>query len=124
MVIAKFIKEHKFLFLTILSAILPIVLLLTKCITSYIVIGSIHTIDFLFGDAVTQYTSLFSYFKDVLDGKSSLIYSFSKNLGGSMISTYAYYLSSPINLLIKFFDKSHISLFFVILILCGWIFYI
>lgn len=116
MVISKFIKEHKFLFLIILSAILPSVLLLTKCIMSYIVIGSIHTIDFLFGDAVTQYTSLFSYFKDVLDGKSSLIYSFSKNLGGSMISTYAYYLSSPINLLIKFFDKSHISLFFVILI--------
>ncbi len=114
--IDKFIKKHKLIFLIILSGIIPILLLLTKCIVSYIRVGSIHSIDFLFGDASTQYISLFSYLKDVLDGDASLIYSFSKNLGGEMISTYAYYLASPFNLLIKFFDKSHISLFFVLLV--------
>ena len=44
----------------------------------------------------------FNYFKDVIDSKQSLMYSFSKGIGGSMFGTYAYYLASPLNFLIIF----------------------
>jgi len=120
-----FYNKYKVIILGILSILIPILLLSIKCIITYIKNGSIYPFDFLFGDALSQYTSFFSYFQDVLNGDASLLYSFSKNLGGGMLSTYAYYLSSPLNLLIKFFDKSQLSLFFVLLVflkisLCGF----
>ena len=62
----------------------------------------------LVADLLSQYESLFAYFKDVLSGTASIFYSFSKSIGGSMISTFMYYLSSPLNLLMTFFPKSHV----------------
>ena len=53
-----------------------------------------------YGDFHGQYTALFTYLKNVLHGDASAMYSFSKGIGGSMISTYAYYLISPLNLLV------------------------
>lgn len=58
-------------------------------------------------DMHSQYASLISWFQSVLQGDNSLFYSFSKGIGGNMFSTFAYYLSSPLNLLLLFFDKSH-----------------
>lgn len=75
-------------------------------------------------DMKIQYADFFSYLKDVLDGNVSMEYSFSKSLGGSMVATFAYYLSSPLNLLLIFFDQENIGYFFVFLTmikvgLCG-----
>lgn len=116
MKLKNFYKKYKFIILGIFSILIPILLLFIKCLVTCFKNGSIYPFDFLFGDALTQYGSFFSYFQDVLNGEQSLLYSFSKNFGGGMLSTYAYYLSSPLNFLIKFFDKSQISIFFVFLV--------
>ncbi|MDN2452117.1 YfhO family protein [Lactobacillus sp. UCMA15818] len=63
-------------------------------------------------DANIQYLDFFSYLKDILSGKSSLNYSFSNSLGSSNIILFSYYLSSPINLLVVFFNKSSLNSFY------------
>ena len=63
-------------------------------------------------DANIQYLDFFSYFKDVLEGKNSIGYSFGKTLGGTNIAVFSYYLSSPFNLLLIFFKRSQIHTFF------------
>ncbi len=63
-------------------------------------------------DAEYQYLDFFCYFKDVLEGKNSIAYSFGKTLGGTNIAVFSYYLSSPFNLLLAFFKRSQIHEFF------------
>lgn len=63
-------------------------------------------------DADIQYLDFFCYFKDVLEGKNSIGYSFCKTLGGSNIAVFSYYLSSPFNLLLLFFKRSQLHTFF------------
>lgn len=98
----------------ILSFLIPMSLLL-----SMIILKKFNLSDdtFLPSDARAQYVSLFSYFKDILSGKESLFYSFNNGLGGNMYSVFTYYLSSPLNLLIIFFNHENLSLFVSILIL-------
>ena len=67
-------------------------------------------------DADIQYLDFFSYFKDVLEGKASIEYSFSKQLGSTPIAVFSYYLSSPLNLLVYFFSKSQLHVFFSLLV--------
>ncbi len=64
-------------------------------------------------DMNIQYFDLFKYFKRCLEGKDSLFYSFNKSLGGTMIGLYAYYLSSPLNFLILFFDDIQLFVFVI-----------
>lgn len=59
-------------------------------------------------DMYAQYLSFFGYLKDVFNGTQNIFYSFEKGLGGNMIGAIAYYLSSPINLLLFFFSKLNI----------------
>ena len=66
---------------------------------------------FLYKDGQQQMIDLFCWYKDVLSGKSSVDYTFTKYLGGSGFAVFSYYLASPFNLLIVFFDKSQASLF-------------
>ncbi len=63
-------------------------------------------------DADIQYLDFFCYFKDVLEGKNSIGYSFGKTLGGTNIAVFSYYLSSPFNLLLIFFKRSQFHIFF------------
>lgn len=63
-------------------------------------------------DANIQYLDFFSYYKDVLSGDNSILYSFEKTLGGSCIAVFSYYLSSPFNLLLFFFQDSQLHSFF------------
>lgn len=56
----------------------------------------------LFDDAAIQYVGFFGWFSNVLHGEADLFYSFSKALGGGILSLYAYYLASPLNLLAFF----------------------
>ena len=71
----------------------------------------------LYKDGQQQMVDLFCWLKDVLAGRSSLNYTFTKYLGGSNFAVFSYYLSSPLNLLIVFFDKSQVSLFMNVLYL-------
>lgn len=75
----------------------------------------------LISDLGHQYISLFAYLKDVFNGSQSLFYSFSKGLGGNMLGTFAYYLSSPLNLLILFFSKQNLpyAIFLIVSIKIG-----
>lgn len=67
-------------------------------------------------DADIQYLDFFAYLKDVLSGKNSGLYSPSYLMGGTPISLIAYYLMSPLNLLVVFFDKSQLHSFFDIIL--------
>lgn len=63
-------------------------------------------------DANIQYLDFFAYFKDVLEGKQSVTYSFSHLLGQSGIGLFSYYLASPVNILLLFFKKPDLHSFF------------
>ena len=71
----------------------------------------------LYRDGEIQMIDLFCWYKNVLSGKSSIDYTFTKSLGGSNFSVFTYYLASPLSLLIVFFDKSQTPLFMNILFL-------
>lgn len=96
----------------ILSFIIPIVLLTLIFISNDIIFG-----DYLifYSDSQHQYYPLLIYFKDFLNGINNLSYSFHIGMGSSFIATFAYYLSSPFNILLYFFDN--IELFFIIQLL-------
>ncbi|MCR5357914.1 MAG: YfhO family protein, partial [Lachnospiraceae bacterium] len=70
-----------------------------------------------YDDAYFQFIDYVALFKDVLSGKQSLGYSFSNYLGQSNFALFTYYLASPVNFLLVFFDKSAIPAFFDIIIL-------
>ena len=61
-------------------------------------------------DMHNQYVSYFSYLRQVLKGKHSLLYTFSKTMGGDMYGFAAYYLISPLNFLLLFFDTNQLPL--------------
>ena len=63
-------------------------------------------------DSFIQYLDFFGFYKDFLNGDNSIIYSFSNYLGGSTIGVFAYYLASPVNFLIAFFDKDNMVIFY------------
>lgn len=81
----------------------------------------------LTNDCYIQYVDFFKYLKEVMERNAQIGYSFSKSLGGSLIALFGYYLSSPFNLLLYFFDISEIEAFILITTilkvgLCGFTF--
>ena len=67
-------------------------------------------------DARIQYLDFFSFYKRVLSGNESVIYSFSKGLGSSTWAVAAYYLFSPFNFLAVFFEQQDLHAFYDILV--------
>lgn len=67
-------------------------------------------------DANIDYIDFFAYLKDVLSGKNSAVYSFSKGLGGNMIGVVTTGYFSPLNLLVVFFQKHQLEAFFDIVV--------
>ena len=106
--------------LKLLSFLIPLIFLTSI----FYINGFFSKNTIISGDMHAQYYSLFHYLKDLLNGVESIFYSLNKSLGGTMFGTLFYYLSSPLNLLIYFFDKQNIHIFMTILIiikisLCG-----
>lgn len=64
-----------------------------------------------------QYCSFFSHLHDILHGEASLVYSFSRAIGGEMLGVFGYYMISPFNLIFYFFDSEHIYVGVLVLIL-------
>lgn len=61
-------------------------------------------------DLGQQYVDFFAYFRRaLLHHPTSFFYSFAKGLGGEMWGTNAYYLWSPLNLVLLFFPGQHIA---------------
>lgn len=105
----------------LVAFILPIILLLIiYAIWGQYPFGK-HTL--LIWDMNWQYSAFFSYLHEILHGDASAVYSFSRAIGGDMISVAAYYLMSPFNLLFYFFDAEHIyiGIFLVTLLKTGFI---
>lgn len=90
-----------------LSFLLPLLIFLTYFLTK--------GFDFLTVDLGQQYIDFLAHFKRYLfSDPGKLIYSFSNGLGGSMIATVAYYLTSPFNLLLIFSPNLPIAVLVVI----------
>lgn len=63
-------------------------------------------------DANIQYLDFFAFLRDVISGKNNITYTFSNTLGGTYFGVFSYYLSSPVNLLLVFFEKTGLHSFF------------
>lgn len=66
-------------------------------------------VPFVARDGVLQYVGFHGWFHQVLTGEDSLVYSFSKGLGGGTFALYAYYLSSPLALMAAFVRPEHMA---------------
>lgn len=66
-------------------------------------------VPFVARDGVLQYVGFHGWFHQVLTGEDSLVYSFSKGLGGGTFALYAYYLSSPLALAAAFVRPEHMA---------------
>ncbi len=56
-------------------------------------------------DLNAQYVYFFEAFRDFVHGDADLLYSFSRSLGGEFIGMYAYYLASPLSLIVALFPE-------------------
>ena len=108
----KFLKKYKY---NILAFLIPILVFSLGLISYKCFFGMEKSL--LIVDLRAQYISLFSYLKDFLLGENSIFYSFSKGLGGNMIGTFSYYLSSPLNILVLLFSKKCLESFVIVLLL-------
>lgn len=69
-------------------------------------------------DGLHQYMPFFSVLQDKLQSGSSLFYSFRGGLGFNFWSLMAYYLSSPLNLIVVLFKKTQLNMVVSWLIAC------
>ena len=94
-------------YIYIFSFIVPIMLM----VVIYALIGIYLTGDktIVNSDMYLQYVGFLGHIKDVLKGEANLFYSFSKSLGGNTVGLFAYYMSSPLNLIIGLFPKAYIA---------------
>lgn len=75
-------------------------------------------LSFMEADLRFQYVDFFAWYRDVLLGNADPFYSTTQGLGNSTAAMFGYYLASPFNLLLPFFDERAIPLFcFVITLL-------
>ena len=67
----------------------------------------------LIWDLRWQYTQFFTWYKKVLLEGGNLFYTFNAGMGTNMIGTYAYYLASPFNILVVFFEDIQLFIFII-----------
>ncbi len=68
-----------------------------------------------------QYVYYFEALRDIITEGGSLLYSFRRALGGEFMGIFAYYLSSPLSLIVALFPKEYITeaLYFMFVLKCG-----
>ena len=71
----------------------------------------------VYWDMREQYTVFFEYLKTMFAGQNDVFYTFSKFLGGDMVGLFAYYMSSPFNLLFWVFKNVNMAVMVLILTL-------
>lgn len=72
-------------------------------------------ISLAFWDGNWQYVDYLVYFRDVLLGERNLWYSMSTTLGNNMSAINGYYLLSPFNVLVLFFEKADMPVAFTLI---------
>ncbi len=98
------LKEN---YIYLLSFIIPIILM--GIIYAVIGIYPFGNKNIITSDMYLQYVAFLSRVKDILSGDAGIFYSFSKSLGGNTAGLFAYYMSSPFNLIIGLFPKVYIG---------------
>lgn len=68
-------------------------------------------------DATIQYIDFFTYLRGILLEGKSTAYTFTKGLGSNVWGVVAYYLLSPLNLLVIFFRQENLHTFYDLLVL-------
>lgn len=53
-----------------------------------------------------QYVYYFEYFREIIHGDASLLYSWTRSLGGEFLGIFAYYLCSPFTLIVALLPKT------------------
>ncbi|MBQ3065252.1 MAG: YfhO family protein [Clostridia bacterium] len=64
-----------------------------------------------------QYVYYFEYFREIIHGDASLLYSWTRTLGGEFLGIFAYYLSSPFTLIVALLPKAVMTESLLLLIL-------
>lgn len=96
----KWIKKHKYAFL---SFSIPLfVMIFIMVVTESAPFGENS---FMIVDALHQYLPFFADYQEKLKNMGSLFYSWNGGLGYNFFSLWAYYLSSPFNLIIVFLSR-------------------
>lgn len=96
--------------------LIPVAIMLCLCMKEGIY--PFGTKSLLTIDLRGQYVGMLAYLRDIYLGKGSLLYSFNKGLGGNMSGLFAYYLASPLNLILLCFSKQHITEAILLISLC------
>ena len=60
-------------------------------------------------DLKRPYLDFYAYYKSVLSGKANVLYSPAMALGSGAVGFFTYYLSSPLLLILVFFDEAHLN---------------
>ena len=102
--IIKFFKSRY----TILTLLIIVMYIIYLIIINVVPFGD-KTI--LKSDAYQQYLNFFCYFREVLLHGKSLLMSWNLGLGNNFLTTFAYYLASPLNLLVVFFKPENMYWF-------------
>ena len=99
-------------------------MLASFCLTSFILIflmvllgfAPFGNLSFVAGDGEVQYLDFFAYLRHLLLDDASAIFSFDKGLGGNTWAIMTYYLFSPFNILIIFFNHEEMHTFYDVLV--------
>lgn len=88
----------------ILSTAVPLFIVGLIAVVAYFVCG----VGLAVNDCYEQYVPFFTAYYDVLTQGKSMFYSLTGSMGYDFYSVFAYYLVSPLNLLILLFGRDHI----------------
>ena len=103
-----------------ISILVPLVMVGLVSLIAYLLCGVVLTSN----DCYEQYIPFFGAYYDVLTEGKSIFHSLTGSMGYDFWAVFSYYLVSPLNLIIVFFDKEHLIYVVNILIiikvaLCG-----
>ena len=107
-------KKHKDLLLYIASGLIPFCVM-AVCF-ALLKVAPFGDRSILLFDSSIQYLDFAAYLKTVFSGENDLLYTFSKNLGGEMVSLFAYYLFSPFSLLFAFGTIQQLPVVFTLVV--------
>ena len=94
---------------------IPLVLVLIACAFNKVFPFGDNSL--LISDCDGQYVDYLAYYKTLFKSNNNLFYTFSKSLGGDMVGLSAYYLLSPINLILLLFKNEYLPIAILIIVL-------
>ncbi|MFP7774597.1 YfhO family protein [Ligilactobacillus sp. LYQ112] len=110
--ITQFLRRHR---ARIVDFILPVVVMLTCMIALRMTPFGPNTL--LTYDMQEQYVKFYAFFRTTFLHPTQFLYFFGKGLGGETIGMWAYYLLSPFNLVLLFFNNRLLPLGIMIVML-------